>query len=281
MTGLVVASVRAGVTSLRSVSWGLRHRQTEGPGIRFLFYHRISNDRDELAESPARFREQMSFLAAEGYQVIDVVSASELLARGECPPRVIALSFDDGYRDVADNAMPTLERHGFRATVFVVPGAIDGRVTFSWYRRQPPLLLWDDIVALDRASPLRFEAHTLTHPNLTMLPEDEARGEIVGSKSALESRLGRSVRAFCYPNGIFGSRERSMVRAASYTSSVCCEPGVNVSTSDRFALHRTQIFPQDRLLDFRAKIGGAHDSPLLVRSIYRKIRYGAPIGGSA
>jgi peptidoglycan/xylan/chitin deacetylase (PgdA/CDA1 family) len=278
--GLVAASARAGITTVRSVSWELHHRQTESSGIRFLFYHRISDDRDELAQSPARFREQMQFLADEGYHVTDVVSASQLLARGECPPRVIGLSFDDGYLDVAQNAMPILERHGFRATVFVVPGAVDGRVSFGWYRRQPPLLQWADIVDLDGSS-LRFEAHTVTHPKLTALREEEARAEITECKAMLESRLGRTVRAFCYPNGIFGPRERDLVAAADYTTAVCCEPGVNVPTTDHFALRRTQIFPQDRLLDFRAKIGGAHDSPLLLRSVYRKIRYGAPMNSSA
>jgi peptidoglycan/xylan/chitin deacetylase (PgdA/CDA1 family) len=279
--GLVAAGARAGITSLRSFAWEIRRRQTVTSGIRFLFYHRISDDRDELAQSPARFRDQMSFLADEGYHVTDVVSASQLLARGECPPRVIALSFDDGYLDVAQNAMPTLERHGFRATVFVVPGAMDGRVTFSWYRHQPPLMQWEDIVGLDRSSPLRFESHTVTHPKLTALPEEQARTEIAESKSILESRLGREVRAFCYPNGIFGPRERDLVAAASYATAVCCEPGVNVPTTDRFTLHRTQIFPRDRLLDFRAKVAGAHDSPLLLRTVYRRIRYGAPMSTTA
>jgi peptidoglycan/xylan/chitin deacetylase (PgdA/CDA1 family) len=280
MIELVAAAARASITSLRSAFWQLRPSRSDGIGIRFLFYHRVAGDRDELAVTPSRFREQMAFLADEGYRVIDVVSAGELLARGECPDRVLALSFDDGYLDVAQNAMPVLEKHGFRATVFVVTGAADGRVSFSWYRQQPPVLQWNDIVALDADSPLSFEAHSVTHPNLLSLPDDAARVEIADSKSALEERLGRRVRAFCYPSGLFGSRDRGLA-AANYDVAVSCEPGVNLPSTDRFALRRIQIFPHDRALDFRAKVAGAHDSPIFLRGVYRRIRGREPIGGRA
>ena len=99
---------------------------------------------------------------------------------------MVALSFDDGYRDVAEHALPVLERQGFRATVFVATGVVDGTAKFTWYERQPPVLGWSDIVALD-GSALSFEAHTITHPNLTALAPAAAEREIAGSKRALES----------------------------------------------------------------------------------------------
>lgn len=279
---LLAAGARIGITSVRSVFWQVRRSQNHLPGIRALFYHRVSDDRDSLAVSPTRFREQMAFLAQEGYRGIDIVTARELLARGECPSNVIALSFDDGYLDVAQNAMPVLEQHGFKATVFVVTGAADGRVSFSWYKRKhPPVLQWPDIVALDRDSALRFEAHSVTHPKLPSLSDDMARAEIVDCKAALEERLGRRIRAFCYPSGLFGPRDRALVAAANYDMAASCEPGVNGPTTDRFALRRIQIFPQDRLLDFRAKVAGAHDSPLFLRGMYRKMRGATPIGDRA
>ena len=89
-------------------------------------YHRISDDRDELAVSPRRFREQMEFLAAEGYRVCDVPDVATRLAAGELPQRTVGLSFDDGYRDVAENALPVLAEYGYRATVFVATGVTDG-----------------------------------------------------------------------------------------------------------------------------------------------------------
>ena len=84
-----------------------------------------------------------------------------------------------------------LERLGFRATVFLPTGVIDGTVSFPWYERQPPVLGWDEVVELDRGGTLRFEPHTVTHPNLLLLDDAASRFEIAQSKLDLETRLGR------------------------------------------------------------------------------------------
>jgi peptidoglycan/xylan/chitin deacetylase (PgdA/CDA1 family)/predicted ATP-grasp superfamily ATP-dependent carboligase len=274
----IVYPLKAGLTHTRSAAWLARRRpDTPSQGLRILFYHRVADDGDVLAVPVRRFREQLGVLAAGGHRVLDVVSAFDLLSRGELPPRTIALSFDDGFRDVAEAALPVLQQHGFGATVFVPTAVIDGTTVFGWYGRQPPLLSWDEVTELDRASPLRFEAHSLHHPNLTALDDAQAREEIAGSRLALETRLGRRVDAFCYPGGVFGQRERRFVAEAGYRLAASCEPGVNDGETDRFALRRIQIDSRDRLIDFRAKLSGGHDSPLPFRSLYRRRRYG---GGS-
>ncbi|HET7854907.1 MAG TPA: polysaccharide deacetylase family protein [Gaiellaceae bacterium] len=260
---------------MQSARWLLRTRgRLDQSGLRILFYHRVSDDRDALAVSPRRFREQMDFLAAAGYRVVDAVEAAGLLVRDEVLSKTIALNFDDAFRDVVENARPVLERHGFRATVFVPTGVIDGTSAFGWYERQPPLLTWEQIVELDKSVTLNFEAHSITHPNLLTLDDETAREEIAGSKRALEARLGRSVVAFCYPAGLFGERERRLVAEAGFAIGVSCEPGVNVAGVDLLALRRRQVDPSDSLLDFRAKVGGGHDEPLPLRNLYRRLRYG-------
>ena len=216
----------------------------------------------------------MDLLAAEGYRVVDVPQLRALLAKGRLPKRTIGLSFDDGCRDVAQHAMPVLARHGFRATVFVATGVTDGRATFAWYAHQPPLLTWDEIAELDRDGTLEFEAHSVTHPNLLALDHEQARYEIEGSKAELEERLGRRVTAFSYPTGLFGEREQLLTQAAGFDVAVSCEPGVNLPTTNPYALRRRQIDGRDSLLDFRAKVAGAHDTPLPLRGLYRRLRYG-------
>jgi peptidoglycan/xylan/chitin deacetylase (PgdA/CDA1 family) len=269
--------LKAAATRARSTAWRARTGGQPDGGQRILFYHRISDDRDELAVKPRNFRRQMDYLAAKSYRVLDVVSAVGELADGAPHPKTVGLSFDDGYLDVAEQALPLLEERGFRATVFVAPAVIDGSARFSWYQQQPPLLDWDEIADLDRQATLRFEAHSLTHPNLLALDDESARREIAGSKLALEARLGRPVEAFSYPAGLFGPRERDMVEAAGFRIGVSCEPGVNDADTDRLALRRRQIDARDSLLDFQAKVGGGHDTPLPLRAAYRRSRYGAGV----
>jgi peptidoglycan/xylan/chitin deacetylase (PgdA/CDA1 family) len=267
---------KAGGTRARSAAWLMRTRgRLDTNGLRILFYHRISDDRDELAVTPKAFAEQMDYLASQAYRVVDVMTAIDLLDSGEPLARTVALSFDDGYLDVAEHALPTLSERGFRATVFVTSAVTDGRTSFAWYREQPPLMAWDDIVELDRDGTFRFEAHSLTHPNLPALDAAAAKEEIAGSKRELENRLGRMVQAFSYPSGLFGEREERLVAEASFRIAVSCEPGVNRRSTDRFALRRRQVDARDSMLDFRAKLGGGHDSSPPLRGLYRRLRYSA------
>jgi peptidoglycan/xylan/chitin deacetylase (PgdA/CDA1 family) len=267
--------VKAAVTRARSAAWLARTRgRPDTSGLRILLYHRVADDDDVLALAPRRFREQMEHLASEGYRVVDLIEALALLDAGQPSAGTVGLTFDDGFADLAEHALPVLVEHGFRATVFVTTGVTDGRVSFPWYERQPRVLGWDEVVDLDRAGTLRFEAHTVSHPSLVAVDDAAADTEIRDSKLELESRLGRPVTAFAYPAGLFGDRERGLVADAGYTAAVSCEPGVNGPKSDRLALRRRQIDSRDHLLDFKAKVGGGHDTPLPMRATYRRLRYG-------
>ena len=75
---------------------------------------------------------------------------------------------------------------------------------------------------------------------------------------------------FAYPAGLFGDRERRLAEEAGYRFAVTVEPG----TTDPFALNRTAVERRDRMLDFRAKVAGGHDSPPPLRSLYRRLLYG-------
>jgi peptidoglycan/xylan/chitin deacetylase (PgdA/CDA1 family) len=273
--------LKAVATRARSLAWLVRGaRQREETGLRILLYHRVSLDRDPLSVTPRRFREQMDALAADGFEAVDVTTAVDRLASGGAE-RVVGLSFDDGYVDVVEQALPVLEQHGFRATVFVATGLIDRTWAPAWYERPPPLLHWRDVVELDRGGTLRFGAHSVTHRNLTRLDEKEARIEIVDSKQALEEKLGRQVEDFSYPGGVYGEREERLVEMAGFRLAVTCEPGLNRLGRDRLALRRTQIDARDSMLDYRAKLAGAHDAGLPCRSLYRRARYGAAIPARA
>jgi len=270
------APLKAGVTRVRSAWWLVRSRgRLDSSGLRVLFYHRVSDDDDPLAVSTRKFRQQMEVLAAEGFRAVGLAEAVDLLESERPAPPTIALNFDDGFRDVGENALPILELLGFRATVFVPTGVVEGTSSFAWYPDdQPPVMNWEEIVELDRAGTLRFEAHTVTHPSLLLLDDEESRWEITQSKIDLEARLERPVEAFCYPAGLFGEREHQFVAEAGYRLAVSCEPGVNGRDTDRLALRRRQIDPRDRTIDFWAKLGGGHDTPLPLRGFYRRVRYG-------
>lgn len=231
------------------------------PGLRILYYHRVSDERDPLAVSRAAFRRQMDALAASGQRVVDLYEIDDVsLAPGEA---AVALTFDDGYRDVLENALPVLREHGFPSTVFVVPGAITGATCFEWYAdgEMPPVAGWDELRAEERAGLVRFEPHTISHPVLTTLSREAARREIAESKGVIELELGRPARLFCYPGGYYSPREVDLVRESGYRAAVTCEFGANSAPFDHGELRRTIVERSDPLWLFRARLAGATDAP--------------------
>lgn len=262
---------KALATRGRSLLWSTR--RTTSPGRRILFYHRVTDDRDELAATPRAFARHMDAVARAGLRAVDLATFAAALRDGREDEPLLGLSFDDGYSDVAEHALPVLERHAFAATVFVATGVTDGRARFSWYEEQPELIGWEEMRELD-GGVLSFEPHTVTHPNLLALDDNAARREIAGSKRELEERLGRATSVFCYPAGLFGDRERRLAREAGFAAAVSCEPGANTRATDPFALRRIQVDARDALVDVRAKIAGAHDTPLPLRAAWRRRRYG-------
>jgi peptidoglycan/xylan/chitin deacetylase (PgdA/CDA1 family) len=254
--GLAKAALVRGQALAGTVRGGTRR-----PGLRILYYHRISDERDPLAVTPAAFRRQMNALAASGQRVVDLYEIDDLAL--ETDEAAIALTFDDGYRDVLEHALPVLREHGFPCTVFVVPGAIAGVATFSWYRAgaMPPLAGWDELRAQERAGLVHFEPHTMTHPVLTTISLEHAQSEIAESKQVVEEELGRPARIFCYPGGYYSPREVDLVRDCGYRAAVTCEFGANAAPFAHNELRRTIVERSDPLWLFRARLAGATDTP--------------------
>ncbi|MFL6213223.1 MAG: polysaccharide deacetylase family protein [Blastocatellia bacterium] len=96
---------------------------------------------------------------------------------------------------------------------------------------------WDQVRELE-ANGVEVASHTLTHPILTQVSDEQLEREIVQSKCRLEAELGHPVDLFCYPNGDNDARTRLAVRRAGYRAAVTVEEGFNEKLCDRLALRR-------------------------------------------
>src|SRR5690348_2083040 len=93
-----------------------------------LTYHSLDNSRSVISLPPAVFRDQMEALAGSGTPVVPL---SEIHNR----PGAVSITFDDGFANIADHALPILQRFSFPATVFVVGGHCGG---YNDWPSQPP-----------------------------------------------------------------------------------------------------------------------------------------------
>jgi len=104
-----------------------------GPRLSILIFHRVLPVCDPLFPDEidaVRFDRLMS-LVARAFKVLTLGQALALRAAGCLPARALAITFDDGYADNADIALPILLRHGLRATFFVATGFLDGGRMFN------------------------------------------------------------------------------------------------------------------------------------------------------
>src|SRR5215218_10962020 len=98
-----------------------------------LMYHSISQpelDYDPLCTSPERFEAQMLYLKRHNLRGVSMRELYLALNAGEATG-LVGVTFDDGYEDFLDAAVPTLEKLGFSATVFVVAGMLGSENTWE------------------------------------------------------------------------------------------------------------------------------------------------------
>jgi peptidoglycan/xylan/chitin deacetylase (PgdA/CDA1 family)/glycosyltransferase involved in cell wall biosynthesis len=151
-----------------------RERTSTTPRILVLMYHRVAEDRrrcTNLCVSPNHFRQQMAYLARGPYRVISLASLDRCLqGEGELTGTCVAVTFDDGYRDVYTNAFPIMQEFGIPATVFLAPAFLDSQQAPWWDRlalavrnlRQRPELPAElgKIIPEDLRSPLQAAWHS-------------------------------------------------------------------------------------------------------------------------
>jgi peptidoglycan/xylan/chitin deacetylase (PgdA/CDA1 family) len=176
-----------------------------------LLYHSISdNPHDRLAVHPKLFQKHMEMLAPE-FRVLSLDSLYNMMITGNEPENTIALTFDDGYSDVFFNALPVLEKFGFKAAFFLISSYIG--CDNSWNPRAYTRLkhLDDKQVREISASGHTIGSHGLKHLYLPALDDQEAMKETAESRIFLENRFNIPVRFFSYP---FGDPDKRILEMA-------------------------------------------------------------------
>lgn len=197
-----------------------------------LTYHSLDNSGSVISMPVERFRRQMEFLASSS---VPVVPLDEAPRRPNC----VAITFDDGYRNLLDHAVPLLDKWRLPATIFVVSGYCGG--SNNW-PSQPsavpklPLMDWRDLASLPPW--ISIGAHTDTHPRLTALPEAECERELRDCQDQIEQHLGRRARFLAYP---YGSRSARVMAAAGRHFDLA------VGTSLQFLTPRSSVLSLPRI----------------------------------
>ena len=228
----------------QSVSAGrLKPAGIPGPGMPMVaMYHSVEPCRSDpyrVTVSPQRFEQQMRWLAGRGLRGASVRDLLAARAAG-LGQGLVGLTFDDGYADFAQYALPVLRRLGFTATVFVIAGRLGGQN--SWDPDGPRKQLMDaGLVRQVADAGIEIGSHGLRH---VRLPEaGTALGdEVGGSREILQAVTGQPVPGFCYPYGAVDDAAVRQVRAAGYDYGCAIWPSPHTG---RHALPRSYVGEAD------------------------------------
>lgn len=222
--------------------------------VTVLCYHRFGNGNSKMVVSPARFEQQLDWLARNGYRVIRLAELADFMAgRRPLPQRSVVITIDDGYESVHRHAWPLLRRHGFPATLFVYPDFVGAGDAMSWTQLR-------ELVA---SGLFDVQSHSKSHRNLVDRAAGETdeqyrrsvESELRGSRALIESRLpGVRVDQIAYP---FGDANATVVDAAArdgYRLGLTVLAGGNAFHAPPLLLRRTMIFGDLDLEGFKARL---------------------------
>ena len=199
-----------------------------------------------LVVSPQTFSRQMAALAALGFRGLSMSGLQPYLS-GEKRGRVFGITFDDGYENTLQNALPVLQRHGFSSTCYVVSGMVGQRNAWDAHHgiAQVPLMTPDQLqLWVDGGQ--EVGSHTVTHANLGQLAKPEQLREILDSKAQLEHMVTQpqGVQHFCYPYGYLNDSAVECVREAGYLTATTTARGRVVVAPSSGAVTNRLLLPR-------------------------------------
>ena len=208
--------------------------------VPILMYHYLSVPpadtdiyRRDLSVTPERFAAHLDRLQAEGYTTISLYTLYAYLTQGTpLPAKPVIITFDDGYRDNYENALPLLTAHKMTATFFIVVDFID--------RERPEYVSWEMVSALHDAG-MSVEAHGVDHTTLRNRSQADLEFQALRSYETIQDRIGVRPRFFSYPAGEYDGATITMFQHASYWAAVTTVQGATHRSDELFTLQRVRV----------------------------------------
>ena len=234
-------------SSLVRKFYSMGGHRTLQPRISVLLYHRVTDDvRDNLTVGVEQFYRQMALLRQYCHVIsVDYMLKTEAIIPSDRP--IVAVTFDDGYRDNFENAAPILLRHNIPAAFFVSTGIVgnDGRFPHDLRRGNPqiPVLSWDHVRQMHNWG-FTIGSHSVSHIDCASEPEAVVKAELAESRDTLKHEFGIDDPIFGYP---YGGRQRmtperlELVKHAGYRACLSAYGGSNIGKVDRFNILRRGI----------------------------------------
>lgn len=208
-------------------------------------YHRVckegEGDLSLYVVNVEVFERQLQYFVEHGYytpRLADVLANRIDVADRTKKPLII--TFDDGYLDTLENAVPLIRKYGFLAHVFILPAIR----TNSWDAPKgiKEAKLMDEAQILNlKALGVEIGVHGWSHRSLPLLDDEDLANEFQQSKKTAEEILQQPVQYFAYPYGDVDERVKAAARKAGFLCAFATNSGPMRFHSDLHQIRRTII----------------------------------------
>lgn len=240
----------------------LRGRKIQ-PTLVIITYHPIKT------EHKTKFERQMNTLLKKGIPV-SLDSNLNMLGKGTN----IAVSFDDAYQSILQNALPVLRAKNIPATIFVPSGYMGQKpawITNPDHSYANETVLTEEQLKSLPADLITVGSHTVSHINLNHADESTVRREIIVSKYTLENLLHKEVTLFAAPYATLNEQHSELFRQAGYQRIFLNIPTFPATRNDLYILGRTSVEPSDWSIEYQLKLMGAYQWLPLAISLKKKL----------
>lgn len=205
--------------------------------------------------APGLLGEQLAALTDLGYALTGLTEALDAPSRS-----TVAVTFDDGFRDFADAALPVLRGAGAAASLYVPTAHVGQAATWlaGYAEADLRLLDWDELATV-AAEGVEIGSHGHGHVELDVVGAAAMRSDVATSRATLAERLGTEPASFCYPFGYHTPAVRAAVAAAGFRNATEVGYRLHDTAGDRFAVSRLIVTGDTTPDDLRRMVRSGQD----------------------
>ena len=252
----------------KAAARALRKRRSVVFGYHGVGQASVEDDPHFLWVTEAAMRAQIDALVDAGFEFCTVAQLAQMADGGEPPPGYAVLSFDDGMEDNHSVVLPLLREYGIPATIYITTGLIGEPNPWLSERLGARMMTEREILDCVDAG-FEIGAHTVTHPDMSLLDYEACRAEMVASRDQLERLLDAPVRTFAYP---FTRYNDDAARAARDAGFVAAVTGEGRGSWDQYEMQRAgMITGKDGMPSWFLKAAGMYQ-PLFDSAPGRVVR---------
>ena len=242
-----IDAYRIATSPLRSIM--MHHRRRAGTVPVFIvFYHRIADQHlNDWTMTNDQFTQQINWFQ-ERFDLVDLAECQRRIASGRNTRPTLSITFDDGYAENCEHALPMLLERKIPVTYFVAGQTHDQQPFPHDVASGAPLApnTMESILAMTSAG-IEIGAHTRTHADLGNLTDPEQIvDEVLTATRDLEALINQPIRYFAFPFGQFENLNDDvfhMLRRAGIEGVCSAYGGWNTIGGDAFHLQRVHGDP--------------------------------------